>query len=191
LSYSSKGGHGYGNQRRGSSGSHRFGKSKSHTISAKLAFQRQQEAKPSIMDIPDTPANNLVIPSNVFYSNEDLHRNYPLGSFAVYVDSQYFVDNRWVEQRKKPIYQVIEVTDKSPIGRTGTVTPFGKIVSSHQAFNADDNEKFKERAIAEASKRNEAFFKDVANQKARIRGIEERKEQKFAEKNRGQTSLFS
>lgn len=190
MSYSSKGGYGYGNQKRVHSGSHSFGKPKSHTISGKLSFLKEQQAKPSIMDIPDRQANNLVIPTNTFYSNEDLHKDYPLGSFAVYADNQYFVNNRWVEQRKKPIYHVIRVTDKSPIGRAGTVTPFGVIVSSHQAFNVEENEKFKEKAIAEATERNEIFFKDVANKKVRIQGIEARKEKLLAEKNRGQTSLF-
>ena len=176
MSYNSHGGHSYGNQSHRGSGSHSFGK-KSHTISARLYEMKAREAKPSIMDIPDKPAFNLVIED--FYGFDDLHKDYPVGSYAVYVDG-----------RAKPKYDVIQVWDGPHAVPSGTATPYGKIISSHQAFNAADNEKFKAKAIAEATERNQAFFKDVANKKARILGISEKKERELAEKNRGQAKLF-
>ena len=92
---------------------------------------------------------------NDFTAFDNFRDLFPVGSYAVDVESQYIVNGKWVEQRKKPLYHVIQVTEGThfhPSGEAGSA--YGKVVDTFQAFNEKDNEIYKQKAIARAEELN-------------------------------------
>jgi hypothetical protein len=179
LSYRARGGSGYNTKT-----------SRSRTVfgRAKKALKNKDNYRISPMALPTKQANNLVIEG--YHPEEELYKFYPRGSYAVDIDDQYHVNNRWLEKRAKPIYKVVEVGPGRAV-RSGTPnSAYGKVVKTYQAFNEEDNEVYKQKAIADAASRNELFFKKIQDQQARIKGAAEKRAKKIAEKNKGQASLF-
>lgn len=180
MGYSARGGSGYNTKT-----------SRSRTVfgRAKKALKNKDNYRISPMTLPTKQANNLVI-EGCYYPEEELFKVYPMGSFVVDIEDKYHVNNRWLEKRAKPIYKVVEVGPNRAVMSGQPISTYGKVVKTYQSFNKEDNEVYKQKAIADAASRNELFFKKIQDQQARIKGAAEKRAKKIAEKNKGQASLF-
>lgn len=132
---------------------------------------------------------SLVIPHGK--NLKEVQEIFPVGSYAVDEDRVYFVNNRWMETRKKPIYRVVQIWKESRFTPVGTHTAFGKIVKTFQAFNVEGNERAREQAEDCARKLNEEFYQRLAQKEARKAKSEERHALLIAQKNKHQTKLTS
>ena len=52
--------------------------------------------------------NKLIIPK--WGSPREAIKQFPKGSYAIAVETTYFVNNKWIEKRKIPLYHVVRIS---------------------------------------------------------------------------------